>query len=322
MRARDKGGHLPRPETDPDDAASGERSHDALVARTGAEMARLAAEPMAAGLYLVATPIGNLGDMTLRALGVLARSDIIYCEDTRHSRTLVQHYGVGRPLRPYHEHNAEEQRTRILAELAAGRRISLISDAGTPLVSDPGYKLVREAIDEGHTVVAIPGASAVMAGISVAGLPTDRFLFAGFLPPRGHARRGRIAELASVPATLVFFEAPGRVGEALADLAQVLGPRPAAVARELTKLHEDVRRGTLADLAAAFTDAAPKGEVVLLVGPPVEVDASDEAIQIELAEALATMSLRDAAKAVADRMAVPKARVYDLGLKLRSDREP
>lgn len=290
-----------------------------VPARVTADLERQLSEILAPGLYLVATPIGHLADISLRALSVLARADVIYCEDTRHSRTLVAHYGVGRPLKPYHEHNAEEQRPRIMAELAAGRRVALISDAGTPLVSDPGYKLVRDAIDAGHHVVAIPGASAVMAAICVAGLPTDRFLFAGFLPPRSGARKGRIAELAASPATLVFFEAPTRVAESLADLADVLGPRPAAVARELTKLHEDVRRGTLPDLAAAFAGAPPKGEIVVLVGPPLERVASDETIAGELSGVLDHMSLRDAAKTVAERLSVPKSRVYELGLKLKSE---
>ena len=200
---------------------------------------------LAPGLYVVSTPIGNLGDMTLRAIAVLARADAVLCEDTRHSRTLLSHFGIGTPARPYHEHNAAKERPRVLAELAAGQRIALISDAGTPLVSDPGWKLVREALDAGHRVEALPGASATLAALSVGGLPTDAFLFAGFLPPKSAARRTRIAELSAVPATLVFFEAPSRIAEALADLAAVLGPRPAALARELTKLHEEVRRAPL-----------------------------------------------------------------------------
>jgi len=289
-----------------------------VAARAANQINRLLGSPLAPGLYLIATPIGNLADITLRALSVLASSDVIYCEDTRHSRTLTTHYGIGRPLRPYHEHNADEQRPRILAELAAGRRIALISDAGTPLISDPGFKLVRDALAQGSPVVAIPGPSAVIAGLTVAGLPTDRFLFAGFLPPRSAARRARLAELASVPATLIFFEAPTRAAETLADLAGTLGARPAAVARELTKLHEEVRRGTLAELAAALAGTPPKGEIVILTGPPGAAETTDGTIESHLTEALATMSLRDAAKAVADRLSVPKARVYDLGLKLKS----
>ena len=310
-----------QPDENHDDAATHAASDSAatLLARASAEVARQLAAPLAPGLYLVATPIGNLADITLRALATLARADVIYCEDTRHSRTLVAHFGIHRPLRPYHEHNAEEQRPRILADLERGARIALISDAGTPLVSDPGYKLVRDAITAGHAVVALPGASAVLTSISVSGLPTDTFLFAGFLPARSGARKSRLSELANAPATLVFFEAPTRLAETLADIAAVLGTRPAAVARELTKLHEDVTRGTLPDLAARFMANAPKGEIVILVGPPDEEAATDATIEAALAEALAHMSLRDAAKAVAERLAVPKARVYDLGLKMKTD---
>ncbi len=297
-----------------------EPSDHALAARLVADVTRHLSSALAPGLYLVATPIGNLADITVRALTTLARSDVIYCEDTRHSRTLIAHYGIGRPLRPYHEHNAEEQRPRILADLGRGARIALISDAGTPLVSDPGYKLVRECLAEGHAVVAVPGASAVMAAISVAGLPTDTFLFAGFLPPRSGARQSRIAELAASPATLVFFDAPTRAADTLAELAGTLGNRPAAVARELTKLHETVERGTLTELAERFAAVPHKGEIVIVVGPPMSEAVTDEEIATALTEALAHMSLRDAAKAVADRLSVPKARVYDLGLKLKSDR--
>lgn len=291
----------------------------ALGVRLASEMTRLTAERLASGLYLVATPIGNLADISLRALAVLARCDVVYCEDTRHSRTLVAHFGLRARLKPYHEHNAEEQRPRILADLAHGGRVGLISDAGTPLISDPGYKLVRDCIAGGHAVVAIPGASAVMAGLCVAGLPTDRFLFAGFLPPRDAARRSRIAELAKIPATLILFEAPTRLGEALTDLAEGLGPRPAAVARELTKLHEDVRRGTLTELAADLTATPVKGEIVILVGPPGATETTDDTLTAALAGAMETMSLRDAAKAVAEAHGVSKARVYDLGLKAKGE---
>ncbi len=309
-----------------DDASDGTRTvepgpgDNALATRLVADVTRHLASSLAPGLYLVATPIGNLADITVRALTTLVRADVIYCEDTRHSRTLISHYGIARPLRPYHEHNAEEQRPRILADLERGARIALISDAGTPLVSDPGYKLVRDCIAEGHMVVAVPGASAVMAAISVAGLPTDTFLFAGFLPPRSGARHARIAELSLSPATLVFFEAPTRIADTLADLSATLDNRPSAVARELTKLHETVERGTLTELAERFAAAPPKGEMVIVVGPPTTVAVTDEAIAAALTDALSHMSLRDAAKAVADRHSVSKARVYDLGLKLKSDR--
>lgn len=281
------------------------------------EIERLMNQPLARGLYLVATPIGNLGDITLRALAVLARADYVYCEDTRSSRTLLSRYGIGAALRTYHEHNAETQRPQVLAELAAGQAVALISDAGTPLVSDPGWKLVREALAAGHAVTGIPGPSAPIAALAGAGLPTDAFFFAGFLPPKAAARRARIAELARVPGTLIFFEAPSRAGGALADLASVLGPRQGAVARELTKLHEEIVRGSLEELAAAYADRELKGEVVILAGPPMESEVADSTIESLLSRSLTDMSLRDASKAVADALGVPKARVYDLALKLK-----
>lgn len=294
---------------------------DALQARVTVSLTALLASSLAPGLHLVATPIGNLSDITLRALATLAGADVIYCEDTRHSRTLLAHYAINRPLRPYHEHNADEQRPRILAELKSGRRIALISDAGTPLVSDPGYKLVRDAIADGLMVTATPGPSALMAGLSLAGLPTDTFLFAGFLPSRSAARQTRLTELAIVPATLIVYEAPSRVAETLADMAAVLGNRTAAVARELTKLHEDVERDSLEQLARRFAATPRKGEFVIVVSPPGAVQATDDAISSALAEALLQMSLRDAAKAVAERLSVSRSRVYDLGLKLKPDRD-
>jgi len=288
-----------------------------VAARAADAMRALLGEPLAPGLYLVATPIGNLADITLRALAILQRADVVYCEDTRHSRTLLAHFAISRATRAYHEHNAERERPRVLAELAAGRSVALISDAGTPLISDPGYKLVREAIAAGHRVISLPGASATLAALGSAGLPTDAFLFAGFLPPRQGARRTRLAELKAVPATLVFFEAPSRLADSLADIAAVLGGREAAVARELTKLHEEVRRGTPAELAQWAAEAAPKGEMVILVGPPPAEEVSDEAIIARLEALLAEMSLRDAAKAAAEELGVPKSRVYDLGLALK-----
>jgi 16S rRNA (cytidine1402-2'-O)-methyltransferase len=290
-----------------------------ILARASEELRRHLDAVLAPGLYVVATPIGNLGDITLRALAVLARADGILCEDTRHSRTLLSHFGIGAPARPYHEHNAAKERPRVLAELAEGKRVALISDAGTPLISDPGWKLVCDAIDAGYRVEALPGASATLTALAVGGLPTDAFLFAGFLPPKSAGRRARIAELSAVPATLVFFEAPSRVAEAIADLAAVLGPRPAALARELTKLHEEVRRTPLDRLADELDGQAVKGEAVILVGPPLPADVSDEDIVGRLIPALGDMSLRDAAKLIAEILGVPKSRVYDLGLKLRKE---
>ena len=285
-----------------------------VVAAAAVEMQRHLDRELPPGLYLVATPIGNLADITLRALSVLARADIILCEDTRHSRTLLSHFGIEATTRPYHDHNAARERPRVLADLAAGRRVALISDAGTPLVSDPGYKLVRASLEAGHRVESLPGPSAALAGLSVAGLPTDAFYFVGFLPPRSAARRSRIAELKSVAATLVFFEAPSRVAETLADLAAELGARPAALARELTKLHEEVLRASLPQLAEQLGARPIKGEAVIVVGPPQAGEVTDEEIAAKLDTALREMSLRDAAKAVADALGVPKTRVYDVGL--------
>jgi 16S rRNA (cytidine1402-2'-O)-methyltransferase len=287
------------------------------VRRAADELATLLAQALPPGLYLVATPIGNLADITLRALATLARADVLYCEDTRHSGTLLASYAIARPLRPYHEHNAQRERPRVLAELAAGKAVALISDAGTPLVSDPGYKLVREVIAAGHRVVALPGPSAPLAALASAGLPTDTFLFAGFLPPRSGARRTRLAELKGVPATLILFEAPSRLAESLADVAAVLGPREAVVARELTKLYEEVRRGSPEDLARWAAEASPKGEMVVLVGPPLPTAVTDADIAAKLTPMLPVMSLSDAAKAAAEALGVAKSRVYEIGVALK-----
>jgi 16S rRNA (cytidine1402-2'-O)-methyltransferase len=287
------------------------------VRRAADELTTLLAQTLPAGLYLVATPIGNLGDITLRALATLARAHVLYCEDTRHSGTLLAHYGIAGRLRPYHEHNAQRERPRVLGELAAGKAVALISDAGTPLISDPGYKLVREAVAAGHCVVALPGPSAPLAALASAGLPTDTFLFAGFLPPKSVARRTRLAQLRTVPATLVLFEAPSRLADTLTDIAEVLGPREAAVARELTKLYEEIRRGTPEELAGWAAEANPKGEMVVLVGPPLPATVTDADIAAKLTPMLPVMSLSDAARAVAEELGVPKARVYQVGVTLK-----
>jgi 16S rRNA (cytidine1402-2'-O)-methyltransferase len=303
-------------EEPPKVSASGAR--DRLIAAVGRDVARLAEEPLAPGLYLVATPIGNLGDMTLRALAVLARADIIYCEDTRHSAKLLQHFSIHATTRPLHDHNEDNERGRVLRDLAAGKRIALISDAGTPLISDPGFKLVRDCAAAGHPVICIPGPSSVIAAMACSGMPTDAFFFAGFLPPKQAARRSRLAELKSVPGSLIFFEAPQRAGESLTDMVDVLGARDAVMARELTKMHEELARGSLADLAADVRSRDDlKGEVVLVVGPATAVEASAEDITARLDVALQSMSLKDAAKAVADALGVAKTRVYDIGLKLK-----
>ena len=279
----------------------------------------VAVPPLPAGLYIVATPIGNLGDVTLRALATLAGADLVLAEDTRVSRTLLDRYGVETPLSPYHEHNAGEARPRALRRIVEGQALALISDAGTPLVSDPGYKLVAEAIAAGLSVTAAPGASAALAALCVSGLPTDRFFFEGFLPPRRAARRERLNALAAIPGSLIFYEAPSRVAETLVDLAQELGDRPVAVARELTKLHEEVRRGSLCALAQEFSAAdPPKGEIVIVVGPAMEPQeaVSETALDEEIAAALKTLSVKDAAAAVAARHALPRRQVYARALAL------
>jgi 16S rRNA (cytidine1402-2'-O)-methyltransferase len=280
--------------------------------------ATLPAATLSPGLYVVATPIGNLADVTLRALAILAGADGVLAEDTRVSRALLARYGIERPLSPYHEHNASEARPRALKRIAEGQALALISDAGTPLISDPGYKLVAEAIELGFAVAVAPGPSAALAALCVAGLPTDRFYFEGFLPPRQSARRERINALAGVPGSLIFYEAAGRLAETLADLAAELGPRPAAVARELTKLHEEVRRGALDKLAAEYAAGEPpRGEIVIVVGaaeerPPV----SEATLDREIAEQLANLSVKDAAAAIAAKHGLPRRHVYARALAL------
>lgn len=291
---------------------------DAIVARAGEGLRELLDRPLAPGLYLVATPIGNLSDVSLRALAILARASLIAAEDTRHSKKLLSHFGIRTELTPYHEHNAKQERPKILARIRAGAAVALISDAGTPLISDPGYKLVRDALDEGLTVISIPGPSAVLAALTSAGLPTDTFLFVGFLPPKAGARQARLAALKDVPATLVVFETPQRLAQSLADMAEVLGPRESVVARELTKLHENVMRGTLDGLGKTIKAQAPKGEVVVVVAPPAAVgtDVGDAHIVEALQVAFQTSSFRDAVREVAQALNVKRSRVYELGLAL------
>lgn len=269
------------------------------------------------GLYLVATPIGNLGDITLRALEVLAGADVIACEDTRVTRKLAGRFGIATPLTPYHEHNAAEARPKLLARLARGEAVALVSDAGTPLISDPGYRLVREAQEAGFAVTAIPGASSVLTALSVAGLPTDRFFFEGFLPPKQVGRQKRIAALAAIPATLVVFESGPRIAEALADLADGLGSRDAAVCRELTKLHEEVKRAPLDALARNFAQCAEtRGEFVIVVAPPREEEMPAADVDAMLKAALARVSVKDAVGEVALATGRPKREVYQRALEL------
>ena len=277
------------------------------------------------GLYLVATPIGHLGDITLRALETLAGVDIIACEDTRITRRLTERYAIAAELKPYHEHNAALARPKILERLGQGASIALVSDAGTPLISDPGFKLVREVCAAGHPVIAVPGPSSVLSALSVAALPTDRFFFEGFLPAREHARRARLAELTRIDATLVMFESGNRVQDTLADLADIMGGRDAAICRELTKLHEEVKRAPISELAEAAGSLETRGEFVLVIGPP-PADAQVMA-EGDLDELLRTSLQRDSVKdAVAHAVELsgrPRRAVYaralELAKEIRSD---
>jgi 16S rRNA (cytidine1402-2'-O)-methyltransferase len=271
-------------------------------------------------LHIVATPIGNLGDITLRALATLAGADLIACEDTRITRRLLDRYAIDTPLTPYHDHNAAAVRPRLLRRLAEGAAIALVSDAGTPLVSDPGFKLVRAVHEAGYVVTALPGASAPLAALAVAGLPTDQFFFAGFLPPKQAARRARIVELADIPATLVLFETGPRIAATLADLAAGLGAREAALCRELTKIHEEVRRGDLATLAQNCAAGETRGEIVLVIAPPIatEQPSVGDADSL-LRQALARVSLKDAVGEVAVATGLPRRTLYQRALALAKE---
>ncbi len=275
------------------------------------------AKPLEPGLYVVSTPIGNLRDITLRALDVLAAADVVLAEDTRTAARLLSAHGIKAKVERYDDHVGEGARPAILARLAAGARIALTTDAGTPLVSDPGYRLVREAAQAGLPVWPIPGASAVLAGLAVAGLPTDRFLFAGFPPPKAAARRTWLEGLAAIRATLVMYESGPRLAESLADMAAVFGEREAVVARELTKLHETVVRGSLAALAADPRLQAPKGEIVVMVAPGEEVQVGAEAADAALADALSRSGPAEAATEVARALGLNRRALYRRALELK-----
>ncbi|MBF9150139.1 16S rRNA (cytidine(1402)-2'-O)-methyltransferase [Novosphingobium jiangmenense] len=273
--------------------------------------------PLPPGLYIVATPIGNLGDMTRRAIDTLERCDLVACEDTRVTGKLLNLLGLHKPMRRYDDHASEGAREALLAEMAV-KAVALVSDAGTPLISDPGYRLVREAKSRGIAVTSLPGASAVVTALSMAGLPTDRFLFAGFLPNKDKARGDVLGELASVPATLVFYETGPRLVASLEAIAERLPGREVAVARELTKLHEECRSGSAADLAAHYSAQPPKGEIVLLIGPPGEADApEDDVIEAELRAALAEMSTSQAAGKVAKAYGLDRKALYARAMALK-----
>lgn len=269
-------------------------------------------------LFLVATPIGNLGDITLRALETLKAADRIACEDTRTSFTLLKHYGIKAPLTAYHHHNEAVATENLLTNLRAGEKIALISDAGTPLLSDPGARLVAAAIEAGIRVTPIPGASALLAAVTMAGLPAAQFFYAGFLPAKSTQRKAMLEKLSEIPATLVFYEAPHRLLETLEDLHAAYGSRPAAVARELTKLHEECVRGTVDSVLAHFTETAPRGECVILIGgAPERIAMDDEAIDTALREALKTERVKDAAARIAKESGRMKSDIYARALALK-----
>ena len=267
-------------------------------------------EQLPPGLHIVATPIGNLGDLSPRAADTLKRVDRILAEDTRVTAKLLAHIGSKVPMTRYDDHTSEAERERIVASLG-DQAIALVSDAGTPLISDPGYKLARAARAAGHAVHTVPGPSALIAALTLAGLPTDRFLFLGFLPAKTKARADAIAQIAGIRTTLVLYESGPRLGDTLAALAEGLGQRDAAVAREITKLHEECVTGGLADLAARYADVAPKGEIVIVVGPPSEtVEATDADVDSALDDALTRLSPSRAAAEVAEKLGVPRKRAY------------
>ena len=273
--------------------------------------------PLQPGLYIVATPIGNLGDLSPRAADILARADRIAVEDSRVTAGLLRHIGVKRPMTPYHDHNAEGVRPGLVARMAT-EAVALVSDAGTPLISDPGFKLVRDARAAGHLVVTIPGPCAAVAALTLAGLPTDRFLFAGFLPPKVKARAEAVRDIAGLRATLVFYESGPRLAACLATLAAELGDRDAAVTREITKKFEEAVTGTLTTLAARYADAAPKGEIVIVVAPPGDAPppGADD-IDAALAEALARLSTGRAASEVARKLGLDRKTLYDRALAMK-----
>lgn len=281
------------------------------------------AQPLDAGLYVVSTPIGNLRDITLRALDVLSSVDEILAEDTRMARRLLDAHGIRAKVSPYHDHNGAGRRPDILEKLEKGQALALISDAGTPLVSDPGWKLTDAVIDAGYPIIPVPGASALLSGLITSGLPSDRFMFCGFLSPKSGARRKQLEELKDIKATLVFYEGGSRMAACLEDMAQIFDDtRSAAVARELTKLFEETRRGSLSELSAFYQiEGAPKGEIVILVGPPSPQDVTEADLDIALKEALKEHSLKQAAASVAVDLGLPKRDVYQRGLFLKNEAE-
>ena len=281
------------------------------------QIEKLASSSLSPGLYLVSTPIGNLSDISVRALFTLAAADLAFCEDTRHSRKLLSAYGISRKLETYHDFSTERERGKILDALRAGKSVALISDAGTPLISDPGFKLVRAAIECGFEVFAVPGASALLAGLVVAGLPTNEFHFGGFLPAKPVARQTVLEAARSVRGTLIFYESGGRLVDALRAIGAILPGRTIAVARELTKFHQTVLRGSAVELEELIKTQPPRGEFVILVGPGERSAASGEDIERALSAAMHNTTLKEAVEEVAKGLGVGKKVVYNLALKVR-----
>ena len=304
--------------SDPSLPADGRTAAETSAAQSAKQHARQQLEP---GLHIVSTPIGNLRDITLRALDTLAAADEVLAEDTRVARKLLDAHGIRAKLSAYHDHNGAERRPGLIEKLKNGATIALISDAGTPLVSDPGWKLAREAALEGVRIIPVPGASAMLAGLVSSALPSDRFMFCGFLPVKSGQRKREAETLKAVPATLIFYEGGSRLAACLADLSDVLGhDREASVARELTKLFEETRRGTLQDLAKHYAEAGPpKGEIVILIGPPAETEVDQSTLDAALIEALQTMPVKQAANMVAEAFGLSKREAYQRALTLKSD---
>jgi 16S rRNA (cytidine1402-2'-O)-methyltransferase len=292
-----------------------------LMAGLGNQLDKLAASPLAAGLYLISTPIGNLADISVRALFTLASADVVVCEDTRHSRKLLSAFGIRRRLDTYHDFSGGADRARILAALGAGKSVALISDAGTPLIADPGFKLVRAAIAEGFAVFAIPGPSAILAALVTSGLPSDQFFFGGFLPPKERARRDALETARVLPGTLIFYESGPRLEETLEALHAVFPDRPIAIARELTKFYEAILRGSAAELLNEIRENPPSGELVILISPGGAAPATDSDIESALKNAMRRMTLKEAVEEVAKGLGAGRKTVYNLALRLREQKD-
>lgn len=270
------------------------------------------------GLYIIATPVGNLGDMTNRALGTLAAVDLIICEDTRVTGKLLHAFGIEAKMIVYNDHNADRQRGRVLDILGSGGKVALVSDAGMPLISDPGYKLVRDCLDLGLYVTSLPGANAPLTALQLSGLPSDKFSFLGFMPPKSEGRKKLMREWGGVPGTLLVFESAQRLADSLHDMIEIWGNRPAAVIREMTKMHEETRRGTLSGLLEYYRqEGAPKGEIVIVVGAALPAEYSDDILEKMLEKALVSMSLKQAASFLAEQTGEPRKRLYEMALRLK-----